>query len=94
MVCLPVTTKTAALFVALLVLVLWSILNMLLGWKPGFIFSLFGAVIFSLYIVFDTWLITTQLGYDDVVVACIRLYLDIINLFLFILSLLSSNRRP
>ena len=41
----------------------------------------------------DTYRITTTLGYDDYMIAAIELYLDLINLFLFILQLLGSSRR-
>ena len=39
----------------------------------------------------DTWMIHNRLGPDDYIMAAIELYLDIINLFIFILQLL--NRR-
>ena len=32
------------------------------------------------------------LGYDDAVIAALELYLDIINLFLYILQMLSDRR--
>jgi FtsH-binding integral membrane protein len=44
------------------------------------------------YIVFDTYMITSRLGYDDYIVAAIELYLDLVNLFLYILKILASNR--
>ena len=39
----------------------------------------------------DTYMIHKRLGPDDYIIAAIELYLDIINLFIFILQLL--NRR-
>ena len=51
-----------------------------------------GAVVFMIYIVFDTYMITQRLGYDDYIVAAIELYLDLINLFLYILKFLASTR--
>jgi FtsH-binding integral membrane protein len=55
--------------------------------------SFVGAVIFSLYIIYDTWRLEKQLGPDDYIIATIELYLDIINLFLYILQLLASGDR-
>ena len=58
----------------------------------GGVYSLLGALIFSGFIIFDTWQITERFGYDDHILASITLYLDILNLFLFILRLLSRDR--
>ena len=33
-----------------------------------------------------------RLGYDDYIIAAIELYLDLVNLFLFILRILGSRR--
>lgn len=61
------------------------------------IIASFGAIIFSCYIVYDTQLIVGgkhkkyQYDVDDYVFAAITLYLDIINLFLYLLELLNRN---
>jgi len=47
-----------------------------------------GATTFCGYILYDTWRLTKQLGYDDYIGATIELYLDIVNLFLYILDIL------
>lgn len=58
----------------------------------------FGALLFSGYIVLDTQLIiggkhsSFQFGTEDYVMAAITIYLDIINLFLYILSLFGDRR--
>lgn len=52
----------------------------------------FGVLIFSGYIVFDTWLITKKLSPDEWVLAVVSLYLDFVNLFINILRLLNGNR--
>ena len=52
------------------------------------IFSLVGALLFVGYILYDTSVIVHHLGPDDYVVAAVTLYLDIINLFLYMLELL------
>jgi protein lifeguard len=59
----------------------------------------FGVLIFSCYIVYDTQLIVggkhrkLQFGIDDYVLATISLYLDIINLFLYLLQLIGGRGR-
>lgn len=58
-----------------------------------------GAIIFSCYIVYDTQLIVGgshhkyKFDIDDYILATISLYLDIINLFLYILELLNPNNQ-
>ena len=52
-----------------------------------------GVVLFSIYIVYDVSMICNKLGYDDYIVAALELYLDIINLFLRILSLNGGESR-
>ena len=47
--------------------------------------SLRHLLLFSLFIIYDTWLILNKFGPDDYIMASIQLYLDIINLFLYIL---------
>lgn len=51
-----------------------------------------GVVIFSGYIIFDTYLITKRLSPDEWVLAVISLYLDIVNLFISILRILNGQR--
>lgn len=50
----------------------------------------FGCLIFAAYIVYDTHLILHRLHPDEWVMACISLYLDLLNLFLMVLRLLSN----
>ncbi|PWZ03065.1 UPF0005-domain-containing protein [Testicularia cyperi] len=51
-----------------------------------------GCVIFSLYIVYDTWLIQRRLSAEEWVLANLSLYLDIINLFINILRILNGTQ--
>ena len=83
----------AGLGAGLWLLLLWGLFGALFGGGGGAMYSLFGAALFCGYVLFDTWLIMHKLGCDDYVLGAIMLYLDIVNLFLFILQLLSSNRR-
>merc|ERR1719326_1064404 len=62
------------------------------------IYAGLGALLFSFYIVYDTQLIVGgnhkkhQFSVDDYVFAALNLYLDIINLFLYLLSLFGDRR--
>ena len=53
------------------------------------LYALAGSLVFCIFIIYDTYLITRKLGYDDYIVAAVELYLDIINLFLRILHVLA-----
>jgi len=80
------------LFAALFVLLFWSLLNSIMGFGMGgrMIFSLVGALIFIGYILYDTSNLIHVHGPDDYIIATVSLYLDIINLFLYLLQLLQS----
>ena len=41
-----------------------------------------------MFIIYDTWMILNKFGPDDYIMASIQLYLDIINLFLYLLEIL------
>lgn len=56
------------------------------------IYSGIGAVVFSIYIVVDTQIIMKTAHLDDEIVSTMKLYLDILNLFLFILRLLQNRQ--
>lgn len=86
------------LFAALFALVGCSFINLFLGVTGNkspalaFIIAWGGSVLFSLYILYDTSMIMHHLGPDDAIMAAISLYLDILNLFLHILAILSRSR--
>jgi len=85
----------AVLYVFLMTFIFWGFFAMFAF--PTFMFSqvysLIGALIFALYVVYDTWLITKTLTYDQYIFGAVSLYLDFINLFLMILRLLSGGSR-
>lgn len=55
-------------------------------------YSLIGVLIFSGYVLYDTSVIMNRLQPGQAIVGAIELYLDLINLFLFILRLLNGRR--
>lgn len=56
------------------------------GW--GIVLAVLGVCLFIGFIIYDTYQIVTRLGCDDYVVAAIELYLDMINMFMYVLSCL------
>ena len=57
------------------------------------VLSMIGALVFCLFIIFDTNMIMKTLSPEEYIVGVINLYLDIINLFLEILKILDSMKR-
>jgi FtsH-binding integral membrane protein len=56
-----------------------------------FVLCIAGAVVFSGFIIFDTHIMMTKLSPEEYIMAAINLYLDAINLFLYILRILASK---
>jgi FtsH-binding integral membrane protein len=82
--------------VGLWVLIATSLINMFVGSAMGSIWIAGGTVlVFSGLLVFDTWRIVRsgQYGPDDYVPAAVNIYLDLLNMFLAIVSLLGGRRR-
>jgi FtsH-binding integral membrane protein len=50
-----------------------------------------GVIIFSVWILVDTYMIKTKLGPDDAIAASVELFMDIINIFIFVLEILGSR---
>lgn len=82
------------LFAGLMTLIFWGFIQIFfpLGSAADFVYSLLGALVFSLYIVYDTDSLIKRFSYDEFVWASVNLYLDIINLFLTILRMLDRGR--
>lgn len=60
------------------------------------VYSSIGALLFSFYIIYDTQLMMGgkhkySIHPDEYIFAALSLYIDIINLFLFILSIITGN---
>ncbi|KAF4688345.1 Transmembrane BAX inhibitor motif-containing protein 4 [Perkinsus olseni] len=88
------------LFVATLVLALFGLMFLFFGSTPVLhkVYAGIGALIFSMYLVYDTQLIAGgkhnkySFSLDDYCFAAMSLYIDIIQLFIYILSLVGSER--
>jgi len=80
------------LFGGLMALVMTGIVGFFIpfGKTMDLIYAVGGTLIFSGYIVYDTYMINAKLSPDEFIMGAISLYLDFINLFLSILRLLNN----
>ncbi|KAJ3137224.1 Transmembrane BAX inhibitor motif-containing protein 4 [Physocladia obscura] len=83
------------LFTSLTILVFASFLQIFFPFNKfvDLAIAIVTAVVFSGYIVFDTYMIFTRMTADEYVLAAVELYLDVINLFLAILRILGNSSR-
>ncbi|KAK7495622.1 hypothetical protein BaRGS_00013069 [Batillaria attramentaria] len=92
------TMMSGILFVFLIVLICFGFLCLIIQNKyASLAYASLGALLFSAYLVFDTQLMmggkhTYALSPEEYIFAALNLYLDIINLFLFILSIIGMSR--
>ncbi|KAJ3555011.1 hypothetical protein NM688_g2807 [Phlebia brevispora] len=56
------------------------------------VFAIGGCLLFSGYVVYDTYLINNRVSPDEYIMAAISLYLDFINLFISILRILNNTQ--
>ncbi|CAH0600212.1 unnamed protein product [Chrysodeixis includens] len=82
------------LFAGLSVLIIGGLLQIFIQSSAFEIaLSFVGAILFSLFLIFDTQMMMTTLSPEEYILATINLYLDIINLFLYILRILNEMNR-
>jgi protein lifeguard len=62
-----------------------------LGKVATTIYGCLGALVFSGYIIYDTDNLIKRHSYDEYVLAAISLYLDVINIFMYIVTCLTSS---
>lgn len=91
------TTIGSTLFIFLIILIFGGIINIFLRLAIlAFILNIVGVFLFSFYIIYDTQLIlgnkSNKLSEDEYILAVIMLYLDIINLFIYILSFCGKSK--
>jgi FtsH-binding integral membrane protein len=82
--------------IGLWVLIAASLINMFFYSATASLWLAAGTIlVFGGLLVFDTWRIVRSgvYGQDDYVAAAVQIYLDLLNLFLAILTLLGGNRR-
>lgn len=91
------TMMGGMLFVTLFIFVIFGFLTIFLyNEVVRLIYACVGALIFSLYLVYDTQLLIGghhkySISPEEYIFAALNLYLDIINLFIYILQIISSK---
>eukprot|EP00298_Acanthocystis_sp_HF-20_P000624 c10879_g1_i1.p1 GENE.c10879_g1_i1~~c10879_g1_i1.p1 ORF type:complete len:241 (+),score=62.36 c10879_g1_i1:71-793(+) len=82
------------LYSSLLILIFWGLIQIFFPMSQTFqaVKALIGAFVFCGFILFDTSRIVHIYSPDEYIEATLELYLDIVNLFLEILKLLSKDR--
>ena len=80
----------AGLYMSLNMVLFFSILSIVIGFTMPLLASFIGALLFSSYIIYDTSRLIQRFEPDEYIDAAIQLYLDILNLFLYILRILSK----
>jgi len=87
------------MFVALLILMIFGILCIFIRDRIlSLVYSSLGALVFSVYIVIDTQMMLGgshkySISPEEYIFAALNLYLDVINLFLYILAIVGGSRR-
>jgi FtsH-binding integral membrane protein len=81
------------LIVGVWVLFFAGLLNAFFGSAAGSLWiAAVGVMIFSGLLIFDTWRLKNVYGPDDYVPAAVNIYLDLLNMFMFVLQLLGGGR--
>jgi len=83
----------AGLGIGLWIMILWGFFAIIFGIQTGMVYALLGSILFSGYIIYDTYMIAERLDPEDYIVGAIELYLDLVNLFLYVLQILSELQR-
>lgn len=92
------TVMGGILFAALFIFVVFSIIAMFMPGKiTTLIFSSVGALLFSFYLVYDTQMMMGgthkySISPEEYIFAALALFLDIINIFLYILSIIGASK--
>jgi FtsH-binding integral membrane protein len=92
------TIMGGALFVAVIILMIFGIVAIFIPGKTiTLIYASCGALLFSLYLVYDTQLMMGgehkySISPEEYIFAALNLYLDIVNIFLYILTIIGASR--
>ncbi|XP_072178436.1 protein lifeguard 4-like [Diadema setosum] len=89
------STWGAGLYAGLIVLIMGGLLQVFFPHSDvlELVMAIGGAVLFSLFIIYDIHLLMHKLSAEDYIVASINLYLDLINLFMYILRILNQANK-
>ncbi|XP_011161676.1 protein lifeguard 1 isoform X3 [Solenopsis invicta] len=88
----------SVLFVAVLILMIFGIITIFWHGKViTLVYASLGALIFSLYLIYDTQMMIGgkhkySVSPEEYIFAALSLYLDVINIFLYILTIIGATR--
>jgi FtsH-binding integral membrane protein len=93
------TAHGGILFVAVVILFVFGIVSAFLGGRYPIIkivYAALGALIFSIYLVYDTQMMMGgkhkySISPEEYIFAALNLYLDIVNIFIYILTLIGAT---
>lgn len=92
------TVMGGVLFVAVLLLMLIGIVSIFVRGKTmTMVYASLGALIFSVYLIYDTQLMMGgkhkySISPEEYIFAALNLYLDIVNIFMYILTIIGALR--
>ncbi|XP_011332686.1 protein lifeguard 1 isoform X2 [Ooceraea biroi] len=92
------TGLSSVLFVAILILLIFGIIAMIWpGRTMTLVYASLGALIFSLYLIYDTQMMIGgkhkySISPEEYIFAALSLYLDVINIFIYILTIIGASR--
>jgi len=92
------TVMGGALFVAVIILMIFGIVAIFIPGKTiTLIYASCGALLFSLYLIYDTQLMMGgkhkySISPEEYIFAALNLYVDIVNIFLHILEIIGESR--
>lgn len=92
------TMMGGILFVAVIILMVFGIVAIFVKGKiVTLVYASLGALIFSVYLIYDTQLMLGgkhkySISPEEYIFAALNLYLDIINIFLYILTIIGASR--
>jgi FtsH-binding integral membrane protein len=95
------TTKTdftfcgGFLFCMVTILFVWGLFSIIFGFITNTLYCILGLLVYSIYLIYDTQLVMGKFGVefdiDDYVFAALNIYIDIIQIFLYILQILGRK---
>eukprot|EP00355_Strombidium_rassoulzadegani_P001353 CAMPEP_0168613086 /NCGR_PEP_ID=MMETSP0449_2-20121227/3266_1 /TAXON_ID=1082188 /ORGANISM="Strombidium rassoulzadegani, Strain ras09" /LENGTH=99 /DNA_ID=CAMNT_0008653701 /DNA_START=416 /DNA_END=715 /DNA_ORIENTATION=+ len=86
------------LFILGFVFSMFSLLSFMFGFRNNLLFAAIGVILFSFYLLVDTQMIIGgsnrkyKIDEDSYILASVALYLDIINIFLYILEIIGNSK--
>uniref|UniRef100_A0A1L8DK42 Putative n-methyl-d-aspartate receptor glutamate-binding subunit n=1 Tax=Nyssomyia neivai TaxID=330878 RepID=A0A1L8DK42_9DIPT len=92
------TVMGGVLFVAVIILMIFGIIAIFIPGKTmTLIYASLGALIFSVYLIYDTQLMMGgkhkySISPEEYIFAALNLYLDIVNIFMYILAIIGASR--